>query len=160
MTSFLLRFKFLQEHPSENHTVLVGRYYDATVGYLSYQVHSPRYFKCCSAFGYLDQLAVNAKYRGKGFGKELCNHALDDFTKQGLLYARVITTTPNDLGPKFYQKQLSFDHATRIKTPTGTEDWWRKDLRAPMSTGEAVFSASLNQKGRYCRTIVKTLLRK
>ncbi|MBP7854702.1 GNAT family N-acetyltransferase [Candidatus Babeliales bacterium] len=153
-------FKRLQALPNDSSKVLVARLEDETVGYVHYGVNHHQLLRFRASQGWLYQLAVAARCRGHDYGTMLCQKALQDFKQQNLLSVVVMTTSPNDLGEKFYKNKLGFYHQTRYKTPTGVEDKWRKNLREPETLTETLFGASYDQKHRFFRSAVRSVFRK
>jgi len=54
--------------------------------------------------GRIPNLAVAADFRNQGVGKQLIEHALDYFRKQGLAYAMIETMAQNAVGNHVYQE--------------------------------------------------------
>src|SRR5207244_6629882 len=52
--------------------------------------------------GHIHDLAVDARLRGRGIGRQLINHALDVFRKGGMKIARIETLTQNEVGAHLY----------------------------------------------------------
>jgi ribosomal protein S18 acetylase RimI-like enzyme len=52
--------------------------------------------------GRIPNLAVDAQYRGHGLGRQLIEHALDYFRREGLAYAMIETMAQNEAGQHLY----------------------------------------------------------
>lgn len=52
--------------------------------------------------GRIPNLAVAAELRGQGLGRQLIEHALDYFRREGLAYAMIETMAQNDTGQHLY----------------------------------------------------------
>ena len=52
--------------------------------------------------GHIPNLAVDARFRGRGIGRKLVEAALDYFRGQGMRYARIETLEQNEIGMRFY----------------------------------------------------------
>ena len=55
-----------------------------------------------SGKGRIPNLAVTADCRGQGLGRQLIEHALDYFRRQGLVYAVIETMAQNEAGQHLY----------------------------------------------------------
>src|SRR5581483_11342370 len=64
------------------------------------------------AVGRIPDLAVAARYRGRGLGRRLLVHALDFFRAAGLRLARIETLAHNDAGRHLYPS-LGFEEVAR-----------------------------------------------
>ena len=52
--------------------------------------------------GRIPNLAVAAEFRGHGLGRQLIEHALDHFRREGLAYAMIETMAQNEIGQHLY----------------------------------------------------------
>ena len=52
--------------------------------------------------GRIPNLAVAAEFRGHGLGRQLIEHALDYFRREGLAYAMIETMAQNEIGQHLY----------------------------------------------------------
>lgn len=52
--------------------------------------------------GRIPNLAVAAEFRGQGLGRQLIEHALDYFRREGLAYAMIETMAQNETGQHLY----------------------------------------------------------
>jgi ribosomal protein S18 acetylase RimI-like enzyme len=52
--------------------------------------------------GRIPNLAVAAEFRGRGLGRQLIEHALDYFRREGLAYAMIETMAQNEAGQHLY----------------------------------------------------------
>ena len=52
--------------------------------------------------GHIPNLAVDARFRGRGIGRMLVETVLDYFRRQGMKYARIETLEQNEIGMCFY----------------------------------------------------------
>jgi ribosomal protein S18 acetylase RimI-like enzyme len=55
-----------------------------------------------SGKGRIPNLAVAAEFRGQGLGRQLIEHALDYFRREGLAYAMIETMAQNEAGQRLY----------------------------------------------------------
>jgi ribosomal protein S18 acetylase RimI-like enzyme len=62
--------------------------------------------------GRIPDLAVDARYQGRGVGRRLLDHALARFREQGLHVARIETLAHNDVGQHLYPS-LGFQEMAR-----------------------------------------------
>lgn len=64
-----------------------------------------------AGIGLIPNLALDAERRGQGIGRELIEHALDHFRRQGLSHAKIETLAQNEVGrhlyPSFGFKEVS-----------------------------------------------------
>ena len=68
----------------------------SVVGYVTTRVDSE------SGRGRIPNLAVAAGFRGHGLGRQLIEHALDYFRREGLAYAMIETMAQNEVGQHLY----------------------------------------------------------
>jgi ribosomal protein S18 acetylase RimI-like enzyme len=66
------------------------------VGYITTRVDRE------SGKGRIPNLAVAAEFRGQGLGRQLIEHALDHFRREGLAYAVIETMAQNEAGQHLY----------------------------------------------------------
>jgi ribosomal protein S18 acetylase RimI-like enzyme len=52
--------------------------------------------------GRIPNLAVASELRGQGLGRQLIEHALDYFRREGLVYAMIETMAQNEIGNRLY----------------------------------------------------------
>lgn len=69
---------------------------DALVGYVTTRVDHD------SGIGQIPNLAIDEAHRGRGIGRLLIEHALDDFRSQGLTHAKIETLDQNSIGSHLY----------------------------------------------------------
>ena len=67
-----------------------------------------------SKIGRIPNLSVLPEYRGKGVGKALMTAALDYFTEQGMLAAKIETLEQNPIGRRFYPQAGFVEVARQI----------------------------------------------
>jgi len=65
-----------------------------------------------AGMGLIPNLAVDAKQRGRGIGRKLIEHALDNFREEGLTHAKIETLAQNDVGQCLYPS-LGFREVAR-----------------------------------------------
>lgn len=88
----------------EDVKLLVAVKHGVIVGYLLGQVHRrPRYFKTRRC-GFIGELAVTEKERGKGVGKRLLEAYLDWACRKGLPYVNLFVDFYNRAGQGFWKK--------------------------------------------------------
>ena len=78
------------------------------VGYITTRVDH------VSKIGRIPNLSVLPEYRGKGVGKALMTAALDYFTEQGMLAAKIETLEQNPIGRRFYPQAGFVEVARQI----------------------------------------------
>ena len=66
------------------------------VGYITTRVDRE------SGKGRIPNLAVAAEFRGHGLGRQLIDHAMDYFRREGLAYAVIETMAQNEIGQHLY----------------------------------------------------------
>ena len=62
------------------------------------------YYKDSTGKGHVQFLAVDEKFRGKGFGEQLMRYALDDLKKMGVKHIDLFTRPINYAAQKVYKK--------------------------------------------------------
>lgn len=55
-----------------------------------------------AGMGFIPNLAVDGDQRGRGLGRQLIEHALDHFRRQGVRHARIETLAHNSIGQHLY----------------------------------------------------------
>jgi ribosomal protein S18 acetylase RimI-like enzyme len=55
-----------------------------------------------AGIGHIPNLALTAKARGQGLGRQLIQHALEHFRRHGLPYAKIETLDQNSVGQRLY----------------------------------------------------------
>ena len=55
-------------------------------------------------FGYIEELIVKQKFRGKGIGKELLNHAINDLKTRDIIDIELNVWENNKIGQIFFKK--------------------------------------------------------
>jgi ribosomal protein S18 acetylase RimI-like enzyme len=56
-------------------------------------------------FGYIEEMIVKESFRGKGIGKKLLNHAIEDFKSRGIKELEIDVWDNNKIGKGFYEGQ-------------------------------------------------------
>lgn len=65
-----------------------------------------------AGIGFIPNLAVAEEYRGRGHGRQLLEHVLAYFRREGLSHARIETLQQNDVGNHLY-RSLGFQEVAR-----------------------------------------------
>jgi len=76
------------------------------IGYISLRIDRE------AGLGWIPNLAVDARYRGQGIGRQLILHALSVFRDAGLSAARIETLDQNPIGQQLYPR-LGFHEVAR-----------------------------------------------
>ena len=76
--------------------IFVAESDEATVGYITTSTDSE------AGIGSIPNLAVDARVRGQGIGRQLIDHALSYFRSLGLSHARIETLDQNEIGQTLY----------------------------------------------------------
>jgi ribosomal protein S18 acetylase RimI-like enzyme len=76
--------------------IFVAEVHGRVVGYISTLIDRE------SGKGRIPNLAVAAEFRGQGLGRQLIEHALDYFRREGLAYAMIETMAQNEAGQHLY----------------------------------------------------------
>lgn len=73
---------------------------DALIGFVGYYMKSPQE-------GFLNFVAVNEEYRGKGYAQKMAQVAVDDMIKRGAKKIKLVTR-PSNLAARAVYKRLGF----------------------------------------------------
>ena len=55
-----------------------------------------------SRIGRINNIAIASGFRGKGYGRQMINHAIDFLKNAGMAYVRIETLETNEIGYSLY----------------------------------------------------------
>ncbi len=88
----------------KNKFKFVGELDGKVVGIIKFEIQKNDKFFKVRKFGYLDSVTIHEDYRGKGFGKELTNFALEFLKKKGIKFVKFHTNWKNKKAINVFRK--------------------------------------------------------
>lgn len=76
--------------------VFVGEIEDYLIGYITTHIDVK------SKIGRINNVAIASGYRGKGYGRQMINHAIDYLRNRGMTHVRIETLETNEIGFGLY----------------------------------------------------------